>query len=67
MAIHKSQTLPPILSWMNPVQSLLSYFLKIQFNLILLSTSKSCKLLFHWGFSTVTLYSFLFCENQWSF
>jgi len=67
MTIHKSLSLPPILSWMNPVQSLSSYFLKIQFNLIVLSTSKSCKLLFHWGFPTITLYSFLFCEGQWSF
>jgi hypothetical protein len=50
MTVHKSLSLPPTLSWMNPVKSLSSYFLKIQFNLILRSTSKSCKLLFHWGF-----------------
>ena len=56
VTVHKIQSLPPILSWMNPVQSLSSCFLKIQFNLILLSTPKSCKLLFHWGFPTIALY-----------
>lgn len=56
VTVHNIQSLPPILRWMNLVQSLSSYFLKIQLNLILLSMPKSCKLLFHRGFPTTTLF-----------
>ena len=67
MTVHKSLSLLPILSWMNPVQSLSSYYLKNHCNLILLPMLKSCKWLFHWGFPTIITYSFLFCEDLWPF
>jgi hypothetical protein len=43
-------SLVPILSQMNPVHTTPSYFTKIQFNIILLSTSAaSCVLFLIWG------------------
>ena len=51
--VHESQLLVPVLSQMNPVCTLWSYFFKIWFNIGLLSVPKS------FGLHTEMLYQFL--------
>jgi hypothetical protein len=62
----KQQTTGAIHSQLNLSHTLVPYFFKIHFNIILSSTPRSLSV-FPQSFTTTTLYKFLLCSNRVAF
>jgi len=65
--VHKGPPMVPLLNQMYPVHSLPPYFLKINFNIVFQSVSRSSMLFLSYSVFHKTLYSCLFSTKQATF